>query len=141
MIIEISTQPKEDELNMISEGIRSFNAPFLPNDAEYESSGRFVITAKNDKGEFIGGAQANVMWSYCVLELLWLSEECRGKGVGTSLIKQLESFAIEKGLTQIRTETLSFQAKPFYEKNGFRVYGELHDTPKGHSTYFLVKDL
>ncbi|TOO93763.1 GNAT family N-acetyltransferase, partial [Vibrio parahaemolyticus] len=78
---------------------------------------------------------------YCVLELLWLSEESRGKGLGSKLIKQLVEFATEKGLSQIRTETLDFQAKPFYEKQGFRVYGELEDTPKGHKTYFLVKAL
>ena len=95
----------------------------------------------NEQGEYVGGLQASVVWSYCVLELLWLSEETRGQGVGSELIEQLVAFAKEKQLTQIRTETLDFQAKPFYEKQGFKVYGEIDDSPKGHKTYFLVKVL
>ncbi|ENJ1726430.1 TPA: GNAT family N-acetyltransferase [Vibrio parahaemolyticus] len=141
MKIELSIQPSEEELKAISDGISAFNAQYLPEDGEFDSGFRFVITARNESGEFIGGIQASVVWSYCVLELLWLSEESRGKGLGSKLIKQLVEFATEKGLSQIRTETLDFQAKPFYEKQGFRVYGELEDTPKGHKTYFLVKAL
>lgn len=52
-----------------------------------------------------------------------------------------ENFAKEKGFKYMRTDTLSFQAKPFYEKLGFKVFGELPDQPKGHTTYCLVKEL
>ncbi|MBP2701240.1 MULTISPECIES: GNAT family N-acetyltransferase [Photobacterium] len=141
MKIEVSVQPSEHQLQVISDGISAFNAPYLPNDGEFESGLRFAIMAQNDKGEYVGGLQASVVWSYCVLELLWLSEETRGQGIGTKLIEQLVTLAKEKQLTQIRTETLDFQAKPFYEKLGFTVYGELADSPKGHTTYFLVKML
>jgi hypothetical protein len=41
----------------------------------------------------------------------------------------------------MRTETLSFQARPFYEKLGYKLFGELVDYPKGHTTYCLVKKL
>ncbi|MHC5783296.1 GNAT family N-acetyltransferase [Aliivibrio fischeri] len=41
-------------------------------------------------------------------------------GIGSKLIAELELFSKEKGLQQIRTETLDFQAKPFYEKNGYK---------------------
>ena len=54
---------------------------------------------------------------------------------------QEERFAKEKGFAYIRTETTDFQAKPFYEKLGYRVFGELTDYPKGHTTYCLVKEL
>ncbi|KPA51907.1 acetyltransferase [Photobacterium leiognathi subsp. mandapamensis] len=141
MKIEVSVQPSEHQLQVISDGISAFNAPYLPNDGEFESDLRFAIMAQNEKDEYVGGLQASVVWSYCVLELLWLSEETRGQGIGTKLIEQLVTLAKEKQLTQIRTETLDFQAKPFYEKLGFTVYGELADSPKGHTTYFLVKML
>ncbi len=139
--IEVSVQPSEHQLQVISDGISAFNAPYLPNDGEFESGLRFAVMAQNEQGEYVGGLQASVVWSYCVLELLWLSEETRGQGVGSQLIEQLVVFAKEKQLTQIRTETLDFQAKPFYEKQGFKVYGEIDDSPKGHKTYFLVKVL
>ncbi|TOO97980.1 GNAT family N-acetyltransferase, partial [Vibrio parahaemolyticus] len=73
MKIELSIQPSEEELKAISDGISAFNAQYLPEDGEFDSGFRFVITARNESGEFIGGIQASVVWSYCVLELLWLS--------------------------------------------------------------------
>lgn len=139
--VELSVSPSEEELKAIGDGIAAFNEQFLPNDGAFDSGFRFALIVRNDSGDIVGGIQASVVWSYCVLELLWLSEETRGSGVGSKLMHQLEDFAKEKGLRQIRTETLDFQAKPFYEKLGYRVYGELENIPKGHITYFLAKDL
>jgi hypothetical protein len=36
-------------------------------------------------------------------------------------------------------ETFSFQARPLYEKLGYRVFGEEKDHLKGHSHYLLTK--
>jgi hypothetical protein len=38
-------------------------------------------------------------------------------------------------------ETLSFQARGFYERYGYSVFGELDDFPPGHRKYFLKKNL
>ncbi|WHI49863.1 GNAT family N-acetyltransferase [Microbulbifer sp. MLAF003] len=97
--------------------------------------------AKSENGEIQGGIRATGFWNYCIIELLWLSEDTRGLGVGSELVAAAEKYALEKGFQYIRTETLSFQARPFYEKLGFKVYGELPDYPKGHTTYCLVKKL
>ena len=37
--------------------------------------------------------------------------------------------------------TYSFQAAPFYEKQGFRRLGKFSGSPKGESRYFYVKRL
>ncbi|CAM4104736.1 GNAT family N-acetyltransferase [Pseudoalteromonas byunsanensis] len=141
MKIELSTTPTPQQLCAISKGIAAFNAQYMQCDGEFDSGCRFVITVQNEAGDIIGGLQASIIWSYCLLELLWLSEHTRGLGIGSKLMQRLEEFASSKGLHQIRTETLDFQAKPFYEKLGYQVYGELADTPPGHTSYFLVKNL
>ena len=74
-------------------------------------------------------------------KLLWLSEKTRGLGIGSKLIQAFEKFATNKGFNYVRTETISFQARPFYEKLGYTVYGELPNYPKGHTTYCLYKEL
>jgi hypothetical protein len=38
-------------------------------------------------------------------------------------------------------DTYSFEAKPFYEKLGYEVYGVLEDYPEEHCKYFLKKRL
>ncbi|CAH9049949.1 hypothetical protein PSECIP111951_00524 [Pseudoalteromonas holothuriae] len=140
MKIILSTSPTQTQLAAIHQGIADFNAPFLPNDTPHGTGHKFVITAQNGD-EIIGGLQASIVWSHCVLELLWVNESARGSGLGSQLMQQLEVFAHEHKLHQIRTETLDFQAKPFYEKLGFSVYGILENTPPEHTSYFLVKHL
>jgi hypothetical protein len=36
-------------------------------------------------------------------------------------------------------ETASFQALPFYEGLGYRIFGELPEISEGHSLFFLKK--
>ncbi|BBN82351.1 N-acetyltransferase [Pseudoalteromonas sp. A25] len=141
MKIELSTSPSQAQLNAISQGIANFNAKYLSNENAHNTGLQCVITVQDENNKIIGGLQACVIWSYCILELLWLDDEIRGRGIGTKLMLQLEAFAKKHDLYQIRTETLDFQAKPFYEKLGYRVYGELENTPPGHISYFLVKQL
>lgn len=113
----------------------------MPDNVVFEPDTKFAVFARNEKDEIVGGIRANAYWNYCTIELLWLSSETRGSGLGSKLMKQAEVYASEQGFKYIRTETLDFQAKPFYEKLGYSVYGELPDYPMGHTTYCLFKQL
>lgn len=141
MEISVTTSPAKDDLKTLSEGIGAFNQDYLPDEVGFEKDTNFAVIAKDDNGKVIGGIRAKAFWNYCIIELLWLSQESRGLGLGSQLIKHTENFAKEKGFGYMRTETLSFQAKPFYEKLGYKLFGELPDYPKGHTTYCLVKEL
>jgi GNAT superfamily N-acetyltransferase len=139
--ILVTETPSSEDLKTLSQGIKSYNQKHIPDEVVFEPDTRFVVLAKDDMGKVVGGIRANAYWNYCIIELLWLSEEVRGKGTGSQLMQQAEAFAKDKGFEYIRTETVSFQAKPFYEKLGYSVYGELKDLPKGCTTYCLVKKL
>ena len=130
--------PSKDDLKTINQGIKLFNQNHLPDEVVYEEDTRFAVFVKDDSGNVVGGIRANAYWNYCIIELLWLSEAVRGKGIGSKLMNAAETYARDKGFEYVRTETLSFQAKPFYEKLGYKVFGELEDYPKGHTTYCLV---
>lgn len=56
-----------------------------------------------------------------IIELISLSAQAQGKGVGTKLISTLESFAYEKGILVIRvgTQVDNIQAVNFYLNKGF----------------------
>ena len=51
----------------------------------------------------------------------------------------MEQYAQSKGITHYHLETTSFQALPFYQKQGYEVFGQLPDMPPGHISYFLKK--
>jgi GNAT superfamily N-acetyltransferase len=65
----------------------------------------------------------------------------RGRGFGKDLMKHAELYAVERGCTDAFLDTFSFQAQPFYEKLGYRVFGMLDNHPAGHRHYFMTKRL
>ena len=46
-----------------------------------------------------------------------------------------------RGCSQVMLTTYSFQARGFYEKEGYRVVGEMADYPPGATYYWMRKDL
>ncbi len=141
MNIEVTSNPQKEDLKTISKGIQSYNQQHIPDHVVFEEDTKFAVFAKDDNGKVLGGIRACAFWNYCIIELLWISENTRGMGIGAKLIEAAEKFALEKGFSYMRTETLSFQARPFYEKLGYQVFGELPNYPKGYTTYCLYKTL
>src|SRR5260370_9331396 len=51
-----------------------------------------------------------------------------------------ERYAIAKGCVAAFLQTASYEARPLYEKLGYRVFAELSDHPsEGHNRYYLAK--
>lgn len=99
---------------------------------------KFGFYAYVDKN-IIGGAYGFVDDGYWLwLDLLFVDEKYRNIDVATNLIKRVENFAKQNNCMGIRTDTWSFQAKGFYEKMGFTVYGQLENHPP-HATDYLLK--
>jgi hypothetical protein len=53
----------------------------------------------------------------------------------------LEDEAIRRGCKHAHVDTLSFEARPFYEKLGYELFATLEDYPEGYCKYFLKKRL
>nr|WP_262899393.1 GNAT family N-acetyltransferase [Flammeovirga yaeyamensis] len=119
----------------------NFNNDKVPDLEPIEKEVKFFVFVRNDDQEVIGGIRAICFWNTLHIELLWLSEECRGKGVGKELIDSAEKFAVEHGCEKAFVETTSWQAKPFYEKMGYHHIATINDRPKGHASHYLTKDL
>lgn len=100
------------------------------------------ITKKvtNENGELIAGIASSVyLWDCLYVDLFWIHEDYRKKGVGSKLLKEVEVEAKEKGCNLVHLDTFDFQATDFYLKNGYQIFGTLEDCPKGHKRYYLKK--
>ncbi|HVZ09912.1 GNAT family N-acetyltransferase [Rhodopila sp.] len=96
---------------------------------------------KNARGEILGGLIGHVWGGWLQISLLFVSAAVRGQGQGSRLMDAAEAMAVERGATAATLDTHSFQARGFYEKRGYRVFGQLDDYPPGHSKFFLRKTL
>ena len=70
-----------------------------------------------------------------------VSAELRGQGWGRRLIEAAEAVGVQRGCQYVWLDTYSFQARPFYEKLGYQVFGQLPDHPPGHTRFFYVQDV
>ena len=60
------------------------------------------------------------------------------RGLG-SVLRAIETAAIERGCIHAHLDTFSYQARPFYERHGYRLFATLDDYPPGHQRFFLRK--
>ncbi len=103
---------------------------------------RLEFVAKDKNGIEIGGILAGIgYWNGLEINILWVKEEYRKKGVGTQILKHAEKIAIEKGAEISMLDTFDFQAERFYLKNGYKPIGEMKGFPKGHRRIYFSKDL
>jgi GNAT superfamily N-acetyltransferase len=96
---------------------------------------------KSPRGEWMGGLLGSLWGGWLHVRILWVHAAARGRGNGARLLRAAEDYAVERGCFAATLETHSFQARPFYEKCGYQVFGTLEDYPPGHTKFFLCKQL
>lgn len=80
-------------------------------------------------GEIVGGAEGYTHWGWLFVSHLWVHESLRGQDLGTRLLANIEEAARRRGAVAVYLDTYSFQARGFYEKRGYTLFGELPDYP------------
>ena len=96
---------------------------------------------KSERGETLGGVMGAIWGGWLQIGILWVDESVRGRDWGTRLMDHAEAYGREHGCHSVLLDTHSFQARPFYEKRGYEVFGTLDDFPKGHKKFYLSKKL
>lgn len=141
MRIEIDCDPSRSDRETLSNGIMSFNDQSVDGLEPVDAEKPFHVLARDENGVLRGGIRATCYWNTLHIELLWLAEEARGGGVGRKLLELAETYARENNCVNALVETTSWQAKPFYEKNGYCHMATLNDRPNGHASHYLSKAL
>ncbi len=141
MNIEVTTSPADEDARTISQELVNFNHEANTALHREEKELTFFVFARDEYEEIRGGVRATCFWNTLHIELVWVSEEARGHGIGSELIEHAEQFAREHGYELALLETTSWQAKPFYEKAGYELMGTLPDYPKGSAMHFMTKRL
>ena len=92
-------------------------------------------------GEIVGGLWGSTSFRQLFIELIFIPEALRCGGIGRQMLRQAEDEAVRRGCVGVWLDTFSFQARGFYERLGYTVFGTIDDYPPGHSRFFLKKQL
>ena len=98
-----------------------------------------ALAGHQPDGRLIGGLWGRTSWEWLYIELLHVTEQWRGRGWGTKLMRAAETEATVRGCHSAWVDTYSFQARAFYERQGYAVFGVLDNYPMGHQRFFLRK--
>jgi GNAT superfamily N-acetyltransferase len=87
---------------------------------------------KDENDEVLGGLLGDIWAAWLHVRTLVVAAPARERGFGKELMKRAERYAVEQGCTDAFLDTLSFQARPFCEKLGYRVFRTRENHPAGH---------
>ena len=97
---------------------------------------------EDTNGEIIAGILSKMYcWNCIYIDALWVKEEYRKDKLGTKLLKEIEKIAKEKDCHLFHLDTFDFQAKDFYIKHGYEIFGVLDQCPENHKRYFMKKSI
>ncbi|MEH0886923.1 GNAT family N-acetyltransferase [Enterobacter sp. UNJFSC 003] len=139
MHLNITDKVTPEEKEELLTGLRAYNGQFLDLS---NFSGDIGVYARDENGVMLGGLIGVRKGDWLNIDFLWVSEDARGSGLGRQLIQSAEDEARRKGCKHALVDTASFQARPFYEKLGFRLQMSLQDYPyRGMQRHYLSKSL
>ncbi len=137
MEIVLKTEFTAEDIDAVRRGLVEANREASGRPAGYHP---FVFHLRDpETGQPVGGAVGHGSFDWVFVELLYVPTALRGQGHGTRLMHAIEAFGRQQGLVGIWLDTFSFQARPFYEKLGFKIFGTLEDHPLGGARYFMHK--
>ena len=133
----VETEPAREDIRFLRDRLNEFNAG-----ATGIADGNFLsLFRRTPDGSPVAGVFGWTWGRTCYVRYLFVSENIRGQGQGTLLMRAVEAEAKSRGCQQIVLETHGFQAPRFYQKLGFTVVGRVDNYPQGHQFLMLVKQL
>ena len=129
--------PSEKETEQIRKSLFEFNAGKVGEDGHTPLN----IIEYDAEGNLIGGILGGTYWGWMYVDILWVREDHRERGIGSKLLCAAEKEAKSRGCHHVHLDTMSWQAPEFYKKHGYTVIGILPDIPSGNQKYLLMKEL
>ena len=135
--IRISDVVAADDRRELEDRLHAFNVE----STGYRDARDLSCFLRDAEGTLVAGIDGFTWGGYAHVELLWVSEPFRGKGLGRRLLEAAEAEARERGCTSIVLSSHEFQAPGLYAKVGYHPVGATEDTPVGYREFHFQKRL
>ncbi|TAL87227.1 MAG: GNAT family N-acetyltransferase [Rhodanobacter sp.] len=136
--IVVTELVSEQVLRVIGGGLDSFNDEVTG----YADRRPLAVIVKDpESGDVLGGATGRTSLGLLFLDLFYLPTSLRGEGLGRRVLEMFENEGRKRGCRAAVLYTISFQAPGFYQRHGWRVFGEIACEPAGTRRVFMTKAL
>ena len=137
--IEFTDKPAPETFQKILAPLLRFNAETIGREAEAHP---FAFSVSDPAtGDVAGGLWARSHWNFLHIDLLFLPAPLRRAGLGSKLMHMAEGEGIRRGCHTAWLDTFNFQARGFYERLGYTVFGTLEGEPPAFPRFFMKKAL
>jgi len=89
----------------------------------------------HDGEKLVGSVIGKIFFNWLHIDLFWVEEAYRKKGIGTQLMKGAYEYAAVRELSGIEVWTQSWQAPEFYRKLGYEEFAVLDDFTPGRKRH------
>ncbi|WP_304176293.1 GNAT family N-acetyltransferase [Phenylobacterium aquaticum] len=137
-VLERTSTPSDDDYQRIGKALLAFNEAAVGDATPRPFA---VLVRDPDTGEVIGGLWGKSVWGSFFVDTLALPDAVRGLGLGQTLMADAEAEARRRGCHNLWLDTFAFQARPFYERLGFRLFGQIDGPAPMFPRFFMVKAL
>ena len=135
--LRVEEWPAPKEVNVIRQVLNRYNREQMGEDDHQHLS----VVLRDAERQVVGGLWGETYWDWLYVDVLAVHESLRRQGWGTRVLAAAEQEAIARGCHFAHLDTFDFQALPFYEKQGYVIFGALDHFPGEHKRYFLKKAL
>ncbi|EFU76849.1 acetyltransferase, GNAT family [Lachnoanaerobaculum saburreum DSM 3986] len=129
----IESKRTEEPANLI----RAYNR----SNREPSKSEPLNIYLEDEQGNLKAGMVAETFGNWLEIEYLYVSDDLRGQGIGSKILKVAERESKERGCKYSFVDTFNFQALKFYEKHGYKEVFALKKYPYTGERYYYTKEL
>jgi len=116
---------------IVWDGLRSYNDTFY-----VRNQMDFSVTVQIDD-KIVAAAIGESKYEWLIIQYFYVEDKFRKNGIRSKILKEIVEIAKDRNCKGIHLDTFEFQARDFYVKQGFNVFGEIDDHPSGYKRYFM----
>ncbi len=136
MQIQIADQLNEADEAHIVDALKAHNREYARPDLR-----KLSVVVRDSSGVIQAGLLGQTHWGCLRIDILWVDDSCRGQGLGAQMLDAALSESGARGCASAVVETMAFQARDFYEKQGFEVFGTLDGGRPELTCFYLRKKI
>ena len=141
LVVALESQPDEATQIVLLSGMAAYNESRAGPDPVRQPENHICIVARDGDNRVRGGLQGVIVGVWLAIDLVWVDEDFRSRGLGSRLLAEAEAVARARGCHWSILATFDYQAPDFYLRRDYVEYARMEDFPRGHTRFQMRKEL